>query len=69
MKKYDIHIEGKWTFCYGHEGNSKEEAIKKALQAVKREAGPIEIEILEQYVHDENKPNVHHEDELDFGMI
>jgi len=53
MKDFDIHIEGKWTFSYCYQGNSKEEALEKALQDVNRKAFPFDLVILGQYVNEE----------------
>ena len=53
MKDFNIRFEGEWIFCYSYEANSKEEALKKALQDVCNEAFPFDLRILGQYVDDE----------------
>jgi len=62
MERFEIYIMGKWTLANIYKANSKEEAIKTAIQDVnvsvnnmKRIDFPFEIKILEQHVYHEDE--------------
>lgn len=52
MKEYNVYLNGLWFFDYIIEANTKEEAIKKAMNEMELESGSIDLTHIDQYVEE-----------------
>jgi len=55
MKDFHIFLEGTWSFNYGIEANSKEEAIDQAIQDVDNWARSLDIYHTNQWLYGEEE--------------
>jgi hypothetical protein len=55
MKEYWINLEGIWSYTNCIKANSKEEAIKLAMQDMDRESGCIYLGHINQWFEDEEE--------------
>jgi len=55
MEKFDIFLDGTWSFSYSIKANSKEEAIEKAIKEMDMEACPIDLQHNNQWFEDDEE--------------
>lgn len=53
MKDFNVFLEGAWGFSCVIEANSKEEAIRKAIQDIDNQVEPIDLIHTKQWLEDE----------------
>ncbi len=54
MKKFNVCLNGTWSFDFGIEANSKEAAIAEAIEMMDMEAGSIDLYHIEQFAEEED---------------